>query len=79
MKIARHTDKDFSARLRELTADSSLFDVEIESRTCQILDAVYTCGDDALLECTERFDGAKLTVEQLAVTQAELFNASACR
>ncbi len=76
MKIARHTDKDFSARLRELTAATSLFDVEIEQRTRQILDAVYTCGDDALLECTERFDGAKLTVEQLAVTHAELFNAS---
>jgi histidinol dehydrogenase len=28
------------------------------------------------LECTERFDGAKLTASQLAVTQAELFNAS---
>ncbi len=33
-------------------------------------------GDDAVLEFTEKFDGAKLTAEQLAVTQAELFNAS---
>jgi histidinol dehydrogenase len=33
-------------------------------------------GDDALLEFTERFDGAKLTTDRLAVTQAELFNAS---
>lgn len=76
MKIARSTDKNFSAKLRELAAESSLFDVEIERRTRQILDSIYTCGDDALLECTERFDGAKLTVEQLAVTQAELFSAS---
>jgi histidinol dehydrogenase len=76
MKTIRHTDKNFAAKLREATAGSSLFDVEIESRTRKILDSVHTCGDDAVLECTERFDGAKLTAEQLAVTQAELFNAS---
>jgi histidinol dehydrogenase len=76
MKIARHTDKDFSARLRELTADASLFDAEIEQRTRAILHEVFVRGDDAVLEYTERFDGAKLSAEQLAVTQAELFNAS---
>jgi histidinol dehydrogenase len=76
MKIVRHTDKGFSARLREAAADSSLFDAEIEQRTRKIIDAVYTCGDDGLLECTERFDGAKLSAGQLAVTQAEFFNAS---
>ncbi|MDD5138832.1 MAG: histidinol dehydrogenase [Verrucomicrobiales bacterium] len=76
MKIVRHTDKDFSAKIREATSDSSLFDAEIEQRTRKILDAVYTCGDDGLLECTERFDGAKLSAEQLAVTQAELMAAS---
>ena len=37
MKIVRHTDKDFSAKLREATADSSLFDAEIEQRTKTIL------------------------------------------
>ena len=76
MKIARHTDKDFSARLRELTADASLFDAEIEQRTRAILHEVFVRGDDAVLEYTERFDGAKLSAEQLAVTQAELFNSS---
>jgi histidinol dehydrogenase len=76
MKIVRHTDKNFTARLRELSAGSSLFDAEIEQRTRKILDAIHTCGDDGLLECTERFDGAKLSADQLAVTQAELFNAS---
>ncbi|HEX4349487.1 MAG TPA: histidinol dehydrogenase [Verrucomicrobiae bacterium] len=76
MKIARHTDKDFSARLRELSANASLFDEEIERRTKAILHEVYVRGDDAVLEFTERFDGAKLTAGQLAVTQAELFNAS---
>jgi len=76
MKIVRHTDKDFSARLRELAADSSLFDAEIEQRTKAILHEVFVRGDDAVLDFTEKFDGAKLTAEQLAVTQAELMAAS---
>jgi histidinol dehydrogenase len=76
MKIVRHTDKNFSAQLRELTANASLFDAEIESRTKAILHEVFVRGDDAVLEFTEKFDGAKLSADQLAVTQAELFNAS---
>ena len=76
MKIVRHTDKNFSAKLREVAADSSLFDAEIEARTKAILHDVFVRGDDAVLEFTEKFDGAKLSADQLAVTQAELFNAS---
>ncbi len=76
MKIVRHTDKDFSAKLREIAADSSLFDTEIEQRTKVILHDVFLHGDAAILELTEKFDGATLTAEQLAVTSAELFNAS---
>lgn len=76
MKVIRHIDKDFAAQLRELNAASSLFDVEIESRTRTILHDVFVRGDGALLELTERFDGATLSVEQLAVTQAELLAAS---
>jgi histidinol dehydrogenase len=76
MKIARHTEKDFSAKLNELAADTSLFDEEIEQRTKAILHEVFVRGDAAVLEFTEKFDGAKLTAEDLAATQAELFNAS---
>ena len=76
MKIVRHTDANFSQKLREVTAPSSLFDPVIEQRTRAILDAVQVRGDAALLEFTEKFDGAKLAAEQLAITQAELFNAS---
>jgi histidinol dehydrogenase len=76
MNIIRHTDTDFADRLRQLTAASSLFDPVIEERTRAIVDAVKTRGDEALLEFTERFDGAKLTAEQLKVTQAELLAAS---
>ena len=76
MQVIRHTDANISQKLREVTAASSLFDPEIENRTRTILEAVKTCGDDALLELTEKFEGAKLAAEQLSVTQAEFMAAS---
>jgi histidinol dehydrogenase len=76
MKVIRHTDVDFGARLRALTAPSGLFDPEIERRTRAILDDVRARGDASLMEFIERFDGAKLTADQFAVGQAELFSAS---
>ena len=76
MKIIRHTDANFADRLRELTAPSSLFNPAIEERAHAIVEAVKTRGDEAVLELTQRFDGATLTAEQLQVTQAELLAAS---
>jgi len=76
MKIVRHHDKSFSAKLRYVSAGSSLFDAEIEQRTKTILHEIYLRGDDAVLEFTEKFDGAQLSAEQLAVTQAELLASS---
>src|SRR5215469_9458404 len=76
MKIIRHTDADFAERMRELAAPSSLFDPEIEQRTRAILQEVRARGDEAVLEFTERFDGAKLTSEQLSATRAELLASS---
>src|SRR6266516_5905578 len=77
MKVIRHTDKTFTATLRALTTQSSLLDPTIEERTRAILLDVHRRGDTALLELTERFDAAKLTTNQLAVTKAELLAASA--
>jgi histidinol dehydrogenase len=76
MKIIRHTDAGFAGKIDALTAASSLFDRTIEERTRAILDAVFTRGDAAVLEFTERFDGAKLSEDQIALTQAELVAAS---
>ena len=76
MHVIRHTEPGFAAQLRRVTGSSELFDRTIEERTRAILDAVYAHGDAAVLELTERFDGAKLTTERLAVTQAELMAAS---
>src|SRR5216117_1527350 len=76
MHVIRHTDKAFTATIRALTKQSSLFDPTIEERTRAILQDVHTRGDAALLELTERFDGAKLTTHQLAVTKTEWLAAS---
>jgi histidinol dehydrogenase len=76
MRVTRFSDADFADQLRALTAPSSLFDPVIEQGTRDIIAAVQARGDDAVLEFTEKFDGAKLSADQLAVSQAELFNAS---
>jgi len=76
MKVIRFTDADFAAQLAKVTAPSSLFDPVIEQRTRAILDDVRARGDAAVLELTERFDGAKLSADQLALTQAEFMTAS---
>jgi len=76
MNVIRHTDANFQHARRELTTASGLFDPEIEQRTRAIIDAVRLYGDNAVLELTEKYDGAKLSADQLAVTQAELMAAS---
>lgn len=76
MNVLRHSDADFTQRLKVLSSRSSLFDPVIEQRARTILDDVQARGDEALLELTERFDGARITAEQLSVTQAEMMAAS---
>ena len=76
MNLIRCSDPDFAQRLQTLATASSLFDKTIEERTRAILDAVYTRGDAALVEFTEKFDGAKLTTEHLAVSTSEFMSAS---
>ncbi|HEV2395236.1 MAG TPA: histidinol dehydrogenase [Verrucomicrobiae bacterium] len=75
MNVMRYTDRDFLQRRRALNAASSLFDPLIEQRTRAILEDVQARGDTALIELTQRFDGAQLNPERLAVTQAELVTA----
>ena len=72
MKLIRHTDSGFSAKLNKLIAASSLFDSGVEQRALEIIRLVKRRGDKALLHYTEKFDGAKLTQGKLRVDQAEL-------
>ncbi|HWD18672.1 MAG TPA: histidinol dehydrogenase [Verrucomicrobiae bacterium] len=76
MNVLSFKERGFEAGMERVCALSSLFDPGIEKQTQSIIDAVRTRGDAALLEFTERFGGAKLTVDQLAVSQAELVTAS---
>src|SRR5204863_9208750 len=75
MNVVRHTDPDFAERIGSVVGASSLFDPIVEQRARAIIDDVRARGDAALLELTERFDGAKLTAEQLPVSTAELLRA----
>lgn len=71
MNLLRYSDPDFNGRLKALTAQSSLFDPVIEERTRSILAQVAEQGDQALIQLTQRFDGASVTVGGLEVTRAE--------
>jgi histidinol dehydrogenase len=77
MKLLRHSDNGFSSQLERLAGQSSLFDPRIERRARAIVEAVSARGDEALLELTLRFDGARLSARRLAVTRAELKSAAA--
>ena len=72
MNLIRHTDSGFPVKLDKLIAASSLFDPAVEQRTGKIIRAVEQQGDKALLQFTEKFDGAKLTPRRLRVTPTEL-------
>jgi histidinol dehydrogenase len=71
MNVISWRDADFAAQLERLLAPSSLFDPAIEEQTRAIIETVRTGGDGALAELTERFNGAHLSPEQFAISQAE--------
>jgi histidinol dehydrogenase len=77
MKILHYADRNFTEQIRRVAAGSSLFDPAIEDRARAIIDAVAQRGDKAVLEFTRRFDGARLSARQLAVSKAELRSAEA--
>jgi histidinol dehydrogenase len=76
VRTIRCTEQNLKSRIAELVADTSLFDTDIADRTRQIVEAVRVRGDAALIEFTERFDGARLTPSRLAVSKAELMTAA---
>jgi histidinol dehydrogenase len=76
MNVTTHGAPDFADQLRRMLAPSSLFDPAIEEQTRAIVEAVRSRGDEALTELTERFNGARLTTDQFAVSQAEFMAAS---
>jgi len=56
---------DYAAKLEELAARTSAMPPAVEAAARQIIDAVRTRGDQAVLEFSERFDGRKLETLEL--------------
>ena len=75
VNLIRHTDSGYTAKLNKLIAASSLFETGIEQGALEIISGVERLGDNALLQFTEKFDGATLTPAKLRVGQAELDSA----
>ena len=75
VNLIRHTDSGYPAKLNRLIAASSLFETGIEQSALEIISGVERLGDNALLQFTEKFDGATLTPAKLRVGQAELDSA----
>jgi histidinol dehydrogenase len=76
MNKLRHTDAGFKRKLDRLCAASSLFDPKIEASARAIIKRVAAKGDAALIEFAKKFDGAKLSVKKLQITDKEIVDAS---
>src|SRR5262245_8683297 len=67
MKVLRHDEPDFAAQLRNLKRQSEPHP-HVEKTVRDVLHAVRSEGDSALLEFTERFGGPRLKAKDLLVT-----------
>ena len=78
MSVARlrSVDADFERRLSELLAFEAAQDPKVEQVVSDIIHAVRSRGDEAVLEFTRRFDGVEArTVQELEVPHSELIAA----
>ncbi len=66
MRLFRHTDADFSANLAALKRHAEPHP-QVRKTVQDVLQAVRTKGDSALLEFTERFGGPRLAAAELRV------------
>jgi histidinol dehydrogenase len=74
------SDPEFAAKMRRLTDEHSMSGFlrtrgDIANRVRTIVEDVAKRGDEALIECTKKFDSVELTPAQLRVTPEELKNA----
>lgn len=74
MKITRHTDPTWQETAAALNRRAEASDA-VREVVSGVIQEVRARGDAAVLEFTEKFDGAKLTPETLAVTHDELAGA----
>lgn len=76
MKVIRHQDRGYEKLLKGLNRRAKP-DSAVRKVVSQILEAVASEGDTALLRFTEEFGGPRLKLSQLCVTPQELASARA--
>lgn len=72
MKIIKSNRKDFEKFFKKIEGRAGEVPAEIEARVKEILRAVETEGDKALILYTARFDNLHVTADGLRVTQEEI-------
>ena len=76
MKILTFKDKGYEAFVKRLRRKAIPEDA-VRDLVGDIISAVALKGDDALVELTHRFDGARLTKKELFVSENEFAEAEA--
>jgi histidinol dehydrogenase len=71
MKVLRPNEPDYSAAVTALNRRAEASDA-VREVVSGVIKAVRERGDAAVLELVEKFDGAKLTPQQMRVPQAEI-------
>lgn len=72
MRQLNSSQQDFSAQLAKALAWDDARSADITRAVADIINAVRTRGDAALLEYTQKFDDAKATLASLRVTEKEI-------
>jgi histidinol dehydrogenase len=77
LELIRSDAADFAERFERVEQRQALARDEVDRAVAAILADVRERGDDALLDAIERFDGYRLTRDELRVGQAEIEGAGA--
>ena len=72
IRLLRADDAAFEEEFRKLEERRQARASEIDEAVAAIVQDVRQRGDDALLEATERFDGYRLTREEIVLSEPEV-------
>lgn len=75
MNVHSHQEKSFNSKIAQLLRSSSLFDETVVQSATDIIADVRQRGDRALIDFTQKFDGARLTPGMLRIEDDRLHSA----
>src|ERR1044071_3604996 len=78
MEIIAYKPNASSAALERIRARTLQMNPDLVARVAEIVEAVRTGGDEALIHYTEKFDGVRLRADEIRV-DAEFIRATAAR